>query len=75
MVQTPNGSGRPGRARFWRQFDDVVYGVYVRERDIMEIPASTRLFMGDTVTWHALPYTPENERRSSHYNAGRMTTP
>jgi len=45
------------------EFDDVVYGVYVRERDIMEIPASSRLFMADTVTWQAMP---ENERRSSH---------
>jgi hypothetical protein len=47
------------------EFDDVVYGVYVRERDIMEIPASSRLFMADTVTWQAMPCTPENERRSS----------
>lgn len=34
-----------GMASF-SEFDDIVYGVYVRERDIMEIPASGRLFMG-----------------------------
>lgn len=41
-TRTPNGRG----ARFGAEFDDIVYGAYVRERDIMEIPASGRLFMG-----------------------------
>lgn len=41
-TRTPNG----GDPRFSADFDDIVYGAYVRERDIMEIPASGRLFMG-----------------------------
>lgn len=46
-TKTPNG----GR-RFDAGFDDIVYGDCVRERDIMEIPVSGRLFMGHR---HVLP--------------------
>lgn len=45
--QTPNGE-----RHFGADFDDIVYGDYVQERDIMEIPASGRLFMGHR---HVLP--------------------
>lgn len=55
-----------GETRFGADFDDIVYGAYVRERDIMEIPASGRLFMGQRhVAARGSPCSrPEDERRS-----------
>lgn len=55
------------------EFDDIVYGAYVRERDIMEIPASGRLFMG-----HRHVARIAGERSVSLlvvWHTGRMTVP
>lgn len=57
--QTPNGE-----RHFGAEFDDIVYGDYVRERNIMEIPASGRLFMGHR---HVVPIAVlEQPLRLSH---------
>lgn len=68
-TRTPNGG-----ARFGAEFDDIVYGAYVQERDIMEIPASGRLFMGHR---HVARIAGERSVSLSSvaWHTGRMTVP
>lgn len=64
-----------GESRFGAHFDDIVYGAYVRARDIMEIPASGRLFMGQR---HVAARTAVQAERTSllvEYSISHMTAP
>lgn len=63
-----------GEPRFGAELDDIVYGAYVRERDIMEIPASGRLFMGHRHVARIAGERSVSLSFSSWYT-GRMTIP